>query len=81
MNADFFLPFFIPKPIEPECCEYIQPEAIKNIKKIVQNHYKQGKTGSLTLKLVLHLDELKNVNHVVLRGALVEVSGIQILFH
>ena len=39
-------------------------------------------TGSaLTLKLVLHHDELKNVNHVVLRGALVEVSGIQILFH
>ena len=39
-------------------------------------------TGSaLTLKLVLQHDELKNVNHVVLRGALVEVSGIQILFH
>ena len=33
----------------------------------------------LTLsKLVLHHYELKNVNYVVLRGALVEVSGIQI---
>ena len=37
--------------------------------------------SNLTLKLMLHHDELKNVNHVVLRGALVEVSGIQILFH
>ena len=39
-----------------------------------------GSASNLTLKLVLHHDELKNVNHVVL-GALVEVSGIQILFH
>ena len=36
---------------------------------------------NLTLKLVLHHEDLKNVNHVVLRGALVEVSGFQILFH
>ena len=33
--------------------------------------------SNLTLKLVLHHDELKNVNHVFL----VEVSEIQILFH
>ena len=35
-----------------------------------------GSALNLTLKLVLHQDELKKVNHVVLRGALVEVSGI-----
>ena len=40
-----------------------------------------GSASNLTLKLVLHHDELKNVNHVVLCGALVEVSRIQILFH
>ena len=40
-----------------------------------------GSASNLTLMLVLHHDEHKNVNHVVIRGALVEVSGIQILFH
>ena len=40
-----------------------------------------GSASNLTLKLVLHHDELKNVNHIVLFGALVDVSGIQILFH
>ena len=40
-----------------------------------------GSASNLTLKLVLHHDELKNVNHLVLLGTLVEVSGIQILFH
>ena len=40
-----------------------------------------GSALNLTLKLVLHHDELKNVNHAFLRGALLEVSGIQILFH
>ena len=38
-----------------------------------------GSASNLTLKLLLHHDELKNVNHVVARGALVEVSGIQII--
>ena len=38
-------------------------------------------TGSaLTLKLVLHHDELKNVNHVVLRGALVEQTSPTLVF-
>ena len=37
--------------------------------------------SNLTFKLVMQHDELKNVNHVVLHGALVEVSGTQILFH
>ena len=40
-----------------------------------------GRASKLTLKLGLHHNELKNVSHVVLRGALVEVSGIKILFH
>ena len=34
-----------------------------------------GSASNLTLKLLLHHDELKNVNHVVARGALVEVSN------
>ena len=33
-----------------------------------------GRASYLTLKLVLHHDELKNVNHVVLRGALVDTQ-------
>ena len=40
-----------------------------------------GSASNLTLNLVLHHDKLKNLNRVVLRGALVEVSGIQMLFH
>ena len=40
-----------------------------------------GRASNLTLKLVLHHDELKNVNHVVIRSTLAEVSGIQLLFH
>ena len=41
-------------------------------------------TGSaliLALKLVVRHDELENVNHGVLRDALVVVVGIQILLH
>ena len=34
-----------------------------------------GSASNLTLKLVMHHNELKNVNYVVLRGALVEVSN------
>ena len=40
-----------------------------------------GSASNLPLKLAMQNDKLKNVNHVVLRGALVEVSGTQILFH
>ena len=40
-----------------------------------------GSASNLTFKLVLHHDELKNVNYAVLCVAIVEVSGIQILFH
>ena len=36
-----------------------------------------GSTSNLTLKLVLHHEELKNVNHAVLRGALVEALHLQ----
>ena len=36
---------------------------------------------NLASKLVIRHDELENTNHEVLRDALVEVSGTQILFH
>ena len=39
-----------------------------------------GSASNLTLKLVMRHDELKNVNHGVLLGALAEVSGTNILF-
>ena len=34
-----------------------------------------GSASNLTLNLVMHHDELKNVNNVVLRGVLVEDSN------
>ena len=40
-----------------------------------------GNASNLTVKLVMQHDELKNANHVVLRGALVEVLGTQNLFY
>ena len=40
-----------------------------------------GSALTLALKLMMRHDELKNVKHGVLRGALVEVWGTQILFH
>ena len=36
--------------------------------------------SNLTIKLVMQHDELKHVNHVVIRGALLEVVGSQIQF-
>ena len=38
-----------------------------------------GSASNLTFNLVLHHDKLKTMNQVLLRGALVEVSRIQIL--
>ena len=35
----------------------------------------------MALKFVIRHNEVENVNHGVLRDALVEVSGTQILFH
>ena len=40
-----------------------------------------GSASNLIFRLVLRHAELKNVNHGVHRGALVEVSGTQTIYH